>query len=171
MKEVLNNLREQHQKILMMLDRPEQVEELIHFVEEVHHPLEEIELFPFMKDKPCLSQGGPRCSLYMGMRLELDPLTRVRGHLADFYRKTSFRPPHYPLPEWLTAQNPLSIPYEEHVVGAELAKSLLFLSKPENSTLRAEFFDKFYDDYCRLLRMHIDKEDNCLFIICERALA
>lgn len=153
------------------MEQSDSIRDLIHFVEEEHHPLEEIELFPFVEGKPCLSQGGPRCTHFMGMRLELDPLAQVRRHLQEFFAKTSFRPPPYPLPEWLTAQSPLSIPYEEHVIGAELAKSMLFLLDQKGSDIYNEFFARLYDDYCRLLRMHIDKEDNCLFIICERALA
>ncbi|MEK2646650.1 hypothetical protein [Bdellovibrio sp. BCCA] len=74
------------------------------------------------------------------------------------------------MPDWLTPQSPLSIPFEEHVIGADLAQSILFLLEPENAHLHQEFFKLLYDDYCRLLKMHIDKEDGCLFIMCERVL-
>lgn len=170
MKELVNTLKKQHQMILGMLDHPELARDLIHFVENEHHPLEELELFPFLQKQSCLSQGGPRCGLYMGLRLELNPLTTMQEHLKKLYAKTSFRPKDYPVPDWLTAQSPLSIPFEEHVIGADLAQSLLFLLEPENTSLHKEFFAQLYGDYCHLLRLHIDKEDNCLFILCERVL-
>lgn len=153
-----------------MLNQPELVRDLIHFVEQEHHPLEELELFPFLRTQRCLHEGGPRCTFFMGVRLELDPLGVMQNHLKTFYTKTSFRPKNYPVPDWLTLQSPLSIPFEEHVIGADLAQSILFLLEPENAHLHQEFFKLLYDDYCRLLKMHIDKEDGCLFIMCERVL-
>lgn len=166
---LIKTLREQHQKILQMLDRPELAEELIHFVEKEHHPLEEEELFPFLKDKKCLSAGGPKCSFFMGIRLEYDPVKSMKQNLQRLYKKTSFRPTPYPALPWLSPQSPLSIPFEEHEAGAELAQSLLFLLQAENKELHNEFFASLYKDYCRLLRLHIDKEDNCLFVIAEQA--
>lgn len=168
MKDLLNNLRQQHQTILTMLDKPELAAELIHFVEEIHHPMEEDELFPLIREQKFLHQGGPRCSHFMGMRLELDPLGAVRKHMNEFFQKTDFRPAPYRALPWLTPQSPLSIPFEEHVIGAELGQCLLYLLKKENAGLHQEFFPGLYADYTRLLRMHIDKEDNCLFIMCEK---
>lgn len=170
MKDTLTLLRKQHQEILSLLDQPEKVLELIHFVEYDHHPLEEEKLFPFLNSQKCLYQGGPRCTMYMGMRLEFNPLEIVRKHLQSFYLKADFRPPAYPEPPWLEMNNPLSIPFEEHVIGAELAQIMIYLLSEQGKGLHPEFFAVLYQDYCRLLRLHIDKEDNCLFLICERTL-
>lgn len=170
MKDTLVLLRKQHQEILAMLDQPERALELIHFVEHEHHPLEEEKLFPFMNKQKCLYQGGPRCTMYMGMRLESNPLEIVRKHLHSFYLKTDFRPPAYPEPLWLEMNNPLSIPFEEHAIGAQLAQSMIYLLSEQGKDLHEAFFSVLYQDYCRLLRLHIDKEDNCLFLICESAL-
>lgn len=153
-----------------MLDQPEQVRELIHYVEVIHHPLEEEQLFPFLEQQECLHQGGPRCSYFMGLRLDCDPLKLIREHLDDFFLATKFSAKTYPLPSWLKPQSPLSIPIEEHVVGAELAQSLLYILDNPEMSLKDKYFSKLYYDYCRLLKMHIDKEDNCLFIMCRRAL-
>ena len=170
MKDLLNQLRQQHQTILEMLDKPEMASELVHFVEEVHHPMEEDQLFPLIHQQKFLSQGGPRCTHFMGMRLELNPLGAVRKHIDSFLEKTTFRPTPYRTLPWLSPQSPLSIPFEEHVIGAELGQCLTFLLKPENKKLHTDFFSTLYGDYVRLLKMHIDKEDNCLFIMCERSL-
>lgn len=170
MEKVLANLREQHQFILQLLKDPAKLLELIHYVEEVHHPLEEKELFPVIAQFPWLKEGGPRCSLHMGMRLNHDPLGRMRGHLKDFHEKARWSPPPYTQPEWLTAQNPLSVPIEEHAVSHSLAESLKFLLKQPESELYREFFKVLYEDFGTLLEMHIDKEDNCLFVMCEQRL-
>lgn len=167
---ITDTLRQQHQEILKMLDRPELAAELIHFVESVHHPLEEKDLFPFLDKQKCLSAGGPKCSFFMGLRLEMDPLGGMKRNLEKFFAKTVFRPQPYPTLPWMTEQSPLSVPFEEHAVGADLAQCLLFLLKPENKELHAEFFSGIYNDYCRLLKMHVDKEDHCLFIIYEQAV-
>lgn len=170
MEKILASLREQHQLILQLLEDPDKILELIQFVEEVHHPLEEQELFPAMANAPWLRQGGPRCSFHMGLRLERDPLGRMRSHLNAFYKKASWSPPLFVNPDWLTQQNPLSVPMEEHAVSHELAESIKYLLKNTDSEFYREHFKTLHTDFVDLLKMHIDKEDNCLFVICEQNL-
>lgn len=156
--------------ILKMLDQREQSRELIHFVENEHHPLEEQELFPYIKNQVFLGRGGPRCSFFMGLRLDFDFAREDRALLEKFYAQTGYRPPAYAIPPWLTDQSPLSIPFNEHVLGAELAGSILYLLNQPESEFYKEFYAALYERYSRLLRLHIDKEDNCLFIMCEQNL-
>lgn len=170
MRKVLDELRDQHQSILQLLKDPHKTLDLIEFVENVHHPLEETKLFPLMAQNTWLGQGGPQCSLHMGIRLEQDPLGRVRSHLKAFYQAAQWQPEPYPTPAWLTLQCPLSIPMEEHAVGHELAESLKLLLKDPTSHLYRDFFERLRSDYESLLRMHIDKEDHCLFVMCENHL-
>ncbi|MGZ3773891.1 MAG: hypothetical protein ACXVCY_03295 [Pseudobdellovibrionaceae bacterium] len=151
-----------------MLNQPHLVKDLIHFVEKEHHVLEEESLFPLVKDQSFLCKGGPRCSYFMGLRLDYNIEDEYRSLLKKFFTKTSFRPRAYPVPSWMTKQSPLSIPFEEHVLGAEIAESLLYLTEQPTSDLYTEFYESFYESYCRLLRLHIDKEDHCLFIMCEQ---
>lgn len=170
MRKVLDNLRDQHQYILQLLKEPHKTLELIEFVENIHHPLEEIALFPYLAEKNWLGQGGPRCSLHMGIRLDQDPLGKMRRHLKSFYQASRWQPESYPTPAWLTLQSPLSIPMEEHAVGHELAESLKLLLTNPTSDLYKEFFERLRSDYEELLKMHIDKEDHCLFAMCESHL-
>ncbi|MGZ3797273.1 MAG: hypothetical protein ACXVB1_12955 [Pseudobdellovibrionaceae bacterium] len=170
MEKVLAKLREEHQFILQLLDEPQKTLELIRFIEEVHHPLEEQKLFPLIAQLPWLQQGGPRCSLYMGIRLEYDPLEKIRSHLKAFYLKSAWRPRDFHSPEWLTPQNPLSVPMEEHAISHELAESLTYLLSESRNKLHQDFFKVLYSDFCELLKMHIDKEDHCLFVMCEEQL-
>lgn len=154
-----------------MLDQPELTRELLHYVENEHHPLEEQELFPHIKDQPFLCKGGARCSYFMGLRLDFDTTKDDRALLGNFYSEASYQLRPYPIPIWLSSQSPLSMPFDEHVLGAELAGSILFLLNQSESALYEEFFASLYRSYCRLLRVHIDKEDNCLFIMCEQNLS
>jgi len=144
--------------------------ELIHFLEEVHHPLEEEVLFPVLSKTSWLCQGGPRCSLHMGIRIEQDPLGKIEKHLADFSQKSGWRANPSQDPSWLSQQSPLSIPMEEHAVSHRLADALKELRKDRESALYREFFPLLYNDFCQLLKMHIDKEDHCLFVMCEMNL-
>lgn len=168
---LIKKLRDQHQLILELLNKPEHASELIHFVENEHHPLEENELFPLVADQQFLRQGGPRCSYFMGLRLDTEMTRDNRALLNRFYLKTDYRPCPYPVPAWLSPQNPLSIPMEEHIIGAEFAGCITFLLNQTSSSLYNEFFEPLYDSYCRLIMLHIDKEDNCLFVMCERHLS
>lgn len=163
-------LRDQHQFILRLLEEPDKILELIRFVEDVHHPLEEQKLFPVIAETLWLRQGGPRCSLHMGLRLERDPLAKMRGHLKAFYESAQRTPGPSTNPVWLTQQNPLSIPMEEHAVSHELAESLKYLLKNPESDLSRTHYKILYSDFCELLKMHIDKEDHCLFVMCEERL-
>jgi len=174
MKNVLAKLREEHQFILRLLDEPDRILELIKFVEEIHHPLEEEKLFPIIAQTHWLRQGGPQCSLHMGLRLDRDPLGRMRAHLNSFHKEASQQTDwhHHPTvnPEWLTPQNPLSIPMEEHAVSHDLAESLKYLMKNPQTELFRGFFKILHEDFSALLKMHIDKEDHCLFVMCEQRL-
>ena len=170
MKEIIRLLRDQHQEILKLINHKERILELIRFVEEEHHPLEENELFPFIFQQQFAQQGGPRCTYFMGLRLQMNPLDQIKMKLNEFYRLSGFRPTPYPMPAWLIHQTPLSIPMEEHVLGAELAQSIEFILSAKEFRWRQEFLQAFYDGYARLLQLHIDKEDNCLFVMCEQKL-
>lgn len=133
--------------------------------------MEENLLFPYIKDRPFLNQGGPRCSHFMGIRLELDPLSQVRLHIQEFIKDSKFKIEPYKALPWLTPQSPLSIPFEEHAIGAELGQCLHYLFELKGEDIYLRHFSKLYSDYIKLLKMHIDKEDNCLFIMCEKNLA
>lgn len=167
MKELLLELREQHQWILKLLAQPEQVRDLIHFVEKIHHPLEEEFLFPQIQDQAFLAKGGPRCTYFRGLILELNIYDSLRRPLQKLQNEVNFQPRPYPSLAGLTPQSPLSMPFQEHVLGSEIAQALLYVVEREE--LKTLFFQDLYESYSRLLKMHIDKEDNCLFVMCERA--
>jgi hypothetical protein len=103
----------------------------------------------------------------MGIRLEQDPLGKIEKHLSDFAQSSGWDAKPTEDPAWLTQQSPLSVPMEEHAVSHRLADALRELRKDRDSVLYLEYFPLLYNDFVRLLKMHIDKEDHCLFVMCE----
>ncbi len=59
---------------------------------------------------------------------------------------------------------------EEHAVSHRLSEALKELCKDREKPLAREFFPILYSDFCELMKMHIDKEDHCLFVMCEMNL-
>lgn len=170
MNDLLRKLREEHQLILKMFEDGTSILEIIHFVEKVHHPLEEIELFPKVANHPLLSQGGPLCTFFRGMELDLQPQQTPRRHLKELYDQGFPRPTPYATFDWLTNQNPLSLPMDEHELGHQLAEALKILVSPEEQKKYPGYFEWLRKDYEDLLRNHIAKEDGCLFVLCEKLL-
>jgi len=172
-------LKEEHQQILSLISKIESsdpvdessLKNLFHFVEDIHHAKEENFLFPHLAHKNCLRQGGPLCSYFMSLRLDLDPLSRMRNHLQEYQKKAGISFKKRILPNWLTPQNPLSIPMEEHETGHALSTALKDLMGQKNDNLKREFFKPLLYDYFALLKAHIQKEDLCLFAQCLASLS
>lgn len=153
-----------------MLDESQNILDVIAFVEEVHHPLEEQSLFPHIAASPLLTQGGPLCTYFRGLALDLNPQQAIRDRLRDLYQQGLPQAKAYGTFLWLTPQNPISLPMDEHELGHEIAEALKYLSLPESQSLFPGAFARLSRDYEVLLRAHIDKEDRCLFVLCERIL-
>lgn len=128
----------------------------------VHHYKEEELLFPLLHDTGRLSEGGPMCTLFQGLSLENDFSSRI------IQRRTSSYAPHElneKIKKALDAGSPLRVPVEEHLLGHEC----LWQAKQYKSM--DSTFNKILDDYYDLLRLHIRKEDECLFKVAEYALS
>lgn len=169
MSEILQELREEHQKLLRMLEEGD-ILEVIEFVEGVHHPKEEQLLFPLMAPHPLLKQGGPRCMYFKGLAIELQIYRNAQKALKDYHEQGGPKAPEYQDFDWLLDGNPLNVPMYEHHLGHELAHGIRWLSTQKDSPLHDPFYSVFCDEYVKLLRLHIEKEDSCLFVIAENML-
>lgn len=169
MLEVLNELREEHRTILSLIQKND-ILAVIKYVEEVHHPKEEKILFPKLAGHPLLNQGGPRCMYFRGLELDLQIYEGSRKLLKSFYQNKGPRPGDYTDFAWLKDNSPLNIPMEEHRLGHELACAIQFLYTHPSSNLYKDFLAPLEREYVRLLKLHIEKEDTCLFILAERIL-
>lgn len=170
MNPLIATLRAEHQHILKMFSDKEDIFKIIAYLENVHHPREEQELFPLVADHPLLSQGGPLCTYFRGMELDLAPFDSVKNYLKGLYLNGFPAPTPYASFDWLTHGNPLNIPMNEHYLGHEISDALKFLSSSQNKERYPGSFERLSEEYEALLKAHIDKEDRCLFIMCEKLL-
>lgn len=170
MNALLEKLRQEHQVILKMFEDQTPILDIIHFVEKVHHPLEEQELFPAVANHPLLREGGPLCTYFRGMELDLNPQQGPRQTLQALYRAGFPEACAYASFEWLNPQNPLSIPMDEHELGHEIAEALKILANSDMQKIYPGYFEALKAAYESLLRRHIAKEDGCLFVLCEKLL-
>lgn len=171
MNAVIKILREQHQEILRFLEQDEDLLKVIDFVENIHHKMEENVLFPLVAEHPLLNEGGPRCALYWGIELDLAPQRTAQNLLTRLTAKGIKNPCDYHETPWLGNSSPLNIPMTDHKLNAELAYAIRKLSEQPKSPVSCEFLDQLKHEYVRLLKAHIDKEENCLFVMCERILS
>lgn len=115
---------------------------------ELHHHKEEHVLFPALLTAAPLAQGGPRCGHFMN-----HPLNESFGEARD-------APSRF-------AGTPLMIPIGEHRAGhralALIERELLNPSGPHELYLLTTKFDTN-------LRLHIEKENTCLFVLADRYL-
>lgn len=168
--DLLKNLREEHQYILKLLEQEDKIFQAIEFIETVHHEKEEEILFPFVAQQPWLSEGGPLCTYFRGLQLDLRYQDAIKEQLNRYHAIEGILHLKPPRPLWLSDQSPLSLPMEEHELAHELSSALRSLNEKKNSKLYLEFFGDFRQLYIQLLKVHIAKEDNCFFVMCETRL-
>jgi hemerythrin-like domain-containing protein len=145
--------------------------QLVEFLEEYvggyHHRKEEEILFPFLHSINGVKTGGPLCGLFMQYFLQGNPTQSLLrdgknrfGHkqsetIRDIFRSKSF----------------LTIPLEEHLAGhiciEQMKHGLHELQKYSNKNILLNAFGK----YVELLRLHIRKENECLFVMADEAVA
>ena len=175
MKNLIETLKAEHQYILKEIEaiesdsliNPKRLKSLFEFIELVHHDKEETLLFPHIANQQWLKQGGPLCSFFMGIRIDIDPLSRMKKHLQQFYNLSKQAVYEKKKFSWLITQSPLSIPMEEHEIGDQLSKGLLYLlEQNRKSSQENDLFKLLLHDYFELLKAHIQKEDMCLFSQC-----
>ncbi|MCB0350984.1 MAG: hemerythrin domain-containing protein [Bdellovibrionales bacterium] len=137
------------------------------FVDQYHHAKEEQILFPAAdKQSVVTKQGGPRCGFFFGMYLEQGHLSEV---LLDVKACSVAIPKYTPNPaikSLLHENNPLSIPLSEHEVGYYSMQLMgIELKKfQDDPSYNLDFFAKVASRYSEMLKKHIRKEDECLFV-------
>lgn len=169
MKLVIQELRDEHQEILRLIDTRD-FSALIDFVEKVHHPREELLLFPQIAALPMLKQGGPRCMYFRGLELDLDIYGPAKNLLKEYQTLGGPSPEPYSHYAWLNDNNPLNIPMYEHQLGHALALAIRFCQSTTSPKWSETLRERLQEEYCRLLRLHIEKEETCLFVMAEKTL-
>jgi hemerythrin-like domain-containing protein len=131
---------------------------------EAHHDKEEKILFPALHRCPQLRQGGPRCTLFMSQLLH--------DNIGRSFVETA--------PPWIApveeeteilairaANSPLTLPLEEHRGGRIAMQRMLRML--DEGTDAGEFLF-LLSRFDRMMRLHIEKEETCLFVLAERLL-
>ncbi len=186
-KSVILHLKEEHEKILLVLGQgeelqrrfegddkilEEQLEDLLFFFREfadkLHHRKEEDILFPQLETLPQLP-GGPHCTYYSGLRLMREPIDEeVKQINRSLGLEESDEIPQ------IKEGNPLNPIFEEHLLGRKLVQAMkVDLRNYEEDRQKkhlADFFRRF-SRYNSLLREHITKENDCLFYMVDQCLS
>lgn len=139
--------------------------ELIDFVHH-HHAREETSLFPFVAKQDWLNQGGPRCGFFMSQIMDLkihEGFTQVLKNYGCLAQRQDRN--------WVSASSPLWVPLDEHDIGTAFGAAI----KDELNKLEAEQnINKLKDlasTYLRLVEVHRQKEDECLFVLLANELS
>jgi hemerythrin-like domain-containing protein len=124
------------------------IEALKFFLHDLHHKKEEEILFPYLQKSKRLNEGGPKCGYYFPLFLEFNPQRIVKVPILE----KSF----------------LSVPLTEHQAGhitlSEIERSV---KQEDLSTFKVMHFG---ETYLKFMRLHIEKEENCLFKIADQIL-
>lgn len=134
-------------------------------VETVHHAKEELLLFPAM-DQAGWLQGGPNCTLFMGLRIDWNPVGAIQA-LAKTQHPPIAPISHRPEVTGLFEKNsPLTIPIEEHEAGHQALQMILteISALQSNRPVDPDRLYVLVRSYLTLMEFHIRKEEQCLFI-------
>lgn len=168
MSDLILELRQEHQNILSLIGQRD-ILSLLDLVETVHHPKEENLLFPLLAEHPRLREGGPRCMYFRGLQMDLNIHAPAEKLLSQYYKSGGSPPSEYKKFSWLTEQSPLHLPMYEHHLGHALGSAMREILSGKHPGAESLLMD-LYGEYCRLLNLHIEKEDTCLFVLAETLL-
>lgn len=132
-------------------------------LEKIHHEKEESFLFPYLLQIDALKSGGVKCATfftprvlnavdwpdsYHQMKQSLNPFEKEVDDLSPFRKKV------------FETKSMLSIPVEDHMLGAVAMREIF----------RSPNYLRLMDQFAGLLFDHIQREEDCLFEVCEREL-
>ena len=141
------------------------------FVEKIHHGKEEEILFPALAEVEILKQGGPKCVLFMGLRIEHQFGEKVLSQAKSL----NIPPPQLRafVKNQIDLTTPLSIPLSEHITGYySISLMQHFANEIQNGNTSAYLdFKSCALRHLEMLHYHIRKEDECLFIRARQLLS
>lgn len=136
---------------------------ITNYIQGFHHSKEEDVLFP-EAFKNNVRKNGPECTKFFQQYLDNQFLEKFQIHRKN-----------YEIPDCkhtqtiqmiLDANSPLAIPISEHEAGhyaVQLMKTL-WAKICSGEVSKAKEFSRFGRWYLEMIRSHINKEENCLFI-------
>ena len=120
-----------------------------------HEKREEQLLFNAIARKAEISAGGPLCMLYYDLHIAHPPLTRA----AAVCNQPKWIPKH------IDAGSPVCLPIEDHMALEQITTHALVPGRQRRE------LETLATIYLSILRVHFEKEDNCLFPMSQHLLS
>ncbi len=171
MSQLIDHLKKEHEAILKQLQKIEENWEGAEVSEDllklgkmlhIHHHLEEKYLFQAIYDTQRAQEGGPNCTSFYGLYLQeenyLKSLLKDGGFSLENEEEL--------IRKIFTNKNPLMVPIEEH----RACHTLLEKTKKEIQDGNKVEARRNYDKYAHILRLHIRKENECLFMMAQNLI-
>jgi hemerythrin-like domain-containing protein len=142
------------------------------YVDQLHHGKEEAILFPVAFEAKLLQGGGPKCTQYFGMFIQDRFLEKFKSEISEEDNIPEYKP-KTEIQNILKEKDPLSIPLEDHQAGYYALKIMKSDLKKRRGQAgwSCERFCRVAQWYIKMLRQHIGKEDECLFVRLESVLS
>jgi hypothetical protein len=168
----LEEFRAEHEWILEVLVRAETTEEWRRYfkyareeVLELHEKSEELFLFSAVATRAEIRNGGPLCTLYYDMYLHRRPLETAAAAIGSSYLDPRKLADATTLP-FFAAGSPVCIPVEDHMALEAIIKAADSVVEGNDAELA-----QLAATHLRLLRIHFEKENTCLFPLCRNILS
>jgi hemerythrin-like domain-containing protein len=130
---------------------------------DVHHEKEEDLLFPHLHRCPQLNEGGPKCGLYMTHLLN----DNIGRSFIESGKHFASAPESAEIAAIREANSPLMIPIEEHRGGHIAIQWADQILDGAIDIANLQFILARFD---WMMRLHIEKEDTCLFVVANHLL-
>ena len=142
------------------------------FVGGLHHEKEELFLFPALGECADLREGGPKCVFFMSFYVANNPLDSAKKRIAEYNLKTESITHRENIEKLIAMNSPLSILISEHDAGHLLTAAISEMFTKCKQDFEANKWALIFllSDYMTLIELHQRKEDECLFLVCEKLL-
>lgn len=134
------------------------------YIQNFHHSKEEDILFPAAFASGNMKNGGPECSKFFGLYLDRQFSKKFEDSKEQYHIA-----PHQHSPisqKIIDAGSPLAIPIDEHQSAHYAIESLkrIWQSIDNGQTDQTKAFSRIARWYIEMLKQHIQKEEDCLFV-------
>ncbi|MBT4761090.1 MAG: hypothetical protein HOO06_05270 [Bdellovibrionaceae bacterium] len=152
------------------------LKEIMHVIKilarDLHHHKEEAILFPLLDELPQLKNGGPKCTLFYGIKMEKNFDAKIKKALLE-------EPDVIAPPAWIDItkslhdkNSPLKIPLDEHDYGYYYVNLISKeIQRYGEDPLRTHPLIVLLLQFVDLMEFHIKKEDECLYQVALTALS
>jgi hypothetical protein len=125
---------------------------------------EELYLFAAIAAKAEIRSGGPMCMLYFDLHTSSPPLLQAATMCDEPVQNPRAAPPPHRVP-FYESGSPVCIPIEDHLALEQISRHA---EKAAGDTHRLSILGTVY---FQILKLHFEKEDNCLLAMSQSLLS